>query len=55
MRVRIDEARHHDATARINYFAVSVNEVFDFAASPDGFDVLATHEHRAVFDDRELS
>jgi lipopolysaccharide biosynthesis protein len=55
MRVRIDKARHHDAVAGVDHFTVRVNQAFDFAASTDGFDELATHEHRAVFDDRELT
>src|SRR5204862_6688001 len=55
VRVGIDEARQHDASAGIDHFAIRVDETFDFTATAYCFDVLAAHEHRAVFNDRELS
>jgi hypothetical protein len=53
--MRIDKTRHYDTTARVDHFAVRVNQAFNFAASPNRFDVLVTQEYRAVFDDRELT
>ena len=55
MRVGIDKAGQHDPAASIDDFAFRINESFYFAAAADGFDPIAAHEHRAVFNDRKLT
>jgi hypothetical protein len=55
MRVRINEARHHDAMSGIDHFTIAADQTFDFASPPYSVDVLAAHEHGAIFNDRELA
>jgi hypothetical protein len=55
MRVSINEARHHDPMSRIDHFTIAADQTFDFASPAYSFDVLAAHEHGAIFNNRELS
>jgi hypothetical protein len=41
--------------AGIDHFAICADQTFDIASPAYGFNVFATHQHRAVFDDRELA
>ena len=53
--MRIDKSGHDHAPARIDNFTFSGDQVFDFAPPAYGFDELAAHQERAIFNDRELA
>jgi hypothetical protein len=55
MSVRINEPRHYHSVSGIDDFTVAVDCALNVAAKASGFDAIATHKHRAVFDDRELA
>jgi hypothetical protein len=53
--MRVDEAWHDDSPARVNDFAISVNQLFDLAPRACLNNAPVTKEHRAVVDDRQLA
>jgi len=53
--MRIDETGHHNSMSRVDYFTVCAHQVFNLAPPANGFDMLSAHQHRAIFDDRELT
>src|ERR1700738_3319035 len=55
MGVRVYKARHNDAALGIDDLAIVLNEALDLAASANGFDQIAAHQHRAVLDNRQLT
>jgi hypothetical protein len=52
MRVRIDEARHYNTSARVYNFSIA-NILFDFIARTDPLDLPLTDEHSPVRNDPE--
>jgi hypothetical protein len=55
VRVCIDKAREQDALAGVDDFAIGVDQRFDLATPSNGFDPIAAHKHRTVFDNCELA
>jgi hypothetical protein len=53
--MRIDKAGHYDAPSRVDDFAARGNQTLNFSTPADGFDLLAAHQDRAVFNDGQLA
>jgi hypothetical protein len=53
MRVRIDESRQHNAPTSVNDLCI-LRFLFDLAAGPDTFDLVATNEHSAIANNCQL-
>jgi hypothetical protein len=55
MSVRVNEPRQDDAVARIDHFAIVADETFNLTSTAYRFDGFAAHQHRPIFDNRELT
>ena len=55
MRVGIDKTRHDYAMTGIDDLGIAANKDLYVTPAANGFDVLATHEDRAVFNNGELA
>lgn len=53
--MRINEAGQDDPLAGVDHLTIGINQRFDLATPSDGFNFVAAHQHRAVFDNRELA
>jgi hypothetical protein len=53
--MRIDKARHYDATSGVDDLAIVINQTFNLSTPANRFDLLAPHQDRAVFNNRQLT
>jgi hypothetical protein len=55
MSVRVDEPRHHDAPARVDYLNIAARRPLDFLAAAHALDAPVAHQHGAVADHRKFA